>query len=151
MAQAQFQSNSSSTPSTVHVLADNATVASLISSITANCSSDLNTGSTSHTPIPYTGSNATAGSQPASAVQYYRASSVVLTLDGYNNTALFSSNSTAPTAPLPNNVDMKLLVCLNDTIGRGVPLVNAGVHWEPPYVGMLGLVWITYWLTSLVV
>jgi hypothetical protein len=70
-------------------------------------------------------------------VQYYRASSVVLTLDGYNSTVLNGTqnpNASAPVVSLPNGTDTGLLTCLNDTIGRAVPLVDAGARSGPPTV-----------------
>lgn len=117
MAQATFTSNS--TNSTFHVLSDNSTVASLINSIDSNCTVG---SSSSSLPFPYNGAN-TSQPRPEQAVQYYRASSVALTLDGYNNTdALTGANGTVP---LPSWVDNTLLNCLNDTIGLAVPLISS--------------------------
>ncbi|KAI0266215.1 hypothetical protein BC834DRAFT_875947 [Gloeopeniophorella convolvens] len=137
MAQAQFQSNSTNT--TFHILADNSTVASLITSIKANCSSDLSNSGTSTTPSPYTEN--TTSPRPEQAIQYYRASSVALTLDGYNNTAALGNGST-PNVPLPSGVDTKLLDCLNNTIGEAVPLVDGALRWGPPKVNALVLAWL---------
>ncbi|KAI6112595.1 hypothetical protein F5141DRAFT_1063000 [Pisolithus sp. B1] len=86
-----FISNSSSPNTTFHVLSDNSTVTSLIQSIDANCSHYLSSSSSS-SPMPFNVSSANAP-QPQQAIQYYRASSVVLTLDGYNNSAIFSNNT----------------------------------------------------------
>lgn len=116
--------------STFHILSDNSTVISLIDSVSTNCSSLINnstSSSTNSTPPPFHFSNPLA-SQPESAIQYYRASSVVLTLDGYNNSAALTdwdSNSTANT-PLPMWVDTPLMMCLNQTIGEAVPLMDIG-------------------------
>ncbi|KAJ7865736.1 hypothetical protein B0H14DRAFT_3442764 [Mycena olivaceomarginata] len=94
MAPAVFQSNSTGT--TFRLVADNSTVADLMPDITANCS---------HFLVP-------------TSISYYRASSVALSLDGYNNSAVFApENSTADT-PLPSSVDTNLLDCLNGTIHR---------------------------------
>jgi hypothetical protein len=74
-------------------------------------------------------------------VQYYRASSVALSLDGYNNSAVFApENSTADT-PLPSSVDTNLLDCLNGTIGLAVPLVDSA-RWtmSVPSLGVITLV-----------
>ena len=66
-------------------------------------------------------------------MQYYRASTVALTLDGYNNTGAFSEDDNAPDTPLPTNIDTNLLNCLNTTIGEAVPLVDAAnMRWSAP-------------------
>jgi hypothetical protein len=142
LATAQFQSNK--TGSTFYVLSDNSTVASIIKSVKSNCSDDLSLNNTSSSPIPYT--NQSGLPQPEQALQYYRASSVVLTLDGYNDTAALNGtqnpNATAPAAQLPSDTDTTLLACLNDTIGRGVPLVDAGTKSGPHGMLALVLTWI---------
>jgi len=117
MTMAMFASNS--TNSTFYVLSDNSTVASLITSISANCTIASNS---STAPSPYNGT----ASQPSleQAVQYYRASSVVLTLNGYNDTSALSNNTDATPVPLPTWVDTSLLNCLNYTIGEAVPLIS---------------------------
>jgi hypothetical protein len=125
------------------VLSDHSTVSSLIQSLKANCSSSLSTN-TSSSPTPYT--NGTTEPLPEQALEYYRASSVVLTLDGYNDTAALNGtqnpNATAPAAPLPGGTDTTLLACLNDTIGRAVPLIDAGIRPGPPGMFALVLVWV---------
>ncbi|KZV65967.1 hypothetical protein PENSPDRAFT_562465, partial [Peniophora sp. CONT] len=121
LMQATLYSNTTS--STFHFLADNSTVSSVLNIIRANCSihGHLNNGTSSTVPVAYTGGNSSAP-QVVDAVQYYRASSAVLTLEGYNNTAILSTpNATAP--PLPAGVDLTLLACLNATIGAAIPLV----------------------------
>ena len=124
--QATFSSPSSN--STFHIIADNSTAVSLISSIRSSCSGKFNNSTSSTSPSPY--GNSTSDPRPESAVQYFRASSVVLTLDGYNNTAALSSdadgdaNSTAAATALPYWVDMHLLSCLTSTIGQAVPLFS---------------------------
>lgn len=138
---AQFQSKNTSSIFTV--LADKSTVSSLIGSVNANCSSLLSKTNTSSSPMPYT--NQSAGPLPEEAVQYYRASSVVLTLDGYESAALNdtqNSNASAPVVSLPNGTDTALLTCLNDTIGRAVPLVDAGARSGPPAVFTLLFTWL---------
>lgn len=78
-------------------------------------------------------------------VQYYRASSIALTLDGYNNSATYAPEGTLD-SPLPSGVDMNLLTCLNETIGLAAPLVNgANLLWAPSYFNLIGLVW-TIWV-----
>jgi hypothetical protein len=137
LATAQFQSNS--TGSIFYVLSDNFTAASLIESVTTNCSFALSSSNTSKSPTPYENGSIPL---PEQALQYYRASSVVLSLDGYNDTTVLNGtqnpNVTGPEAPLPSGTDMTLLACLNYTIGRGVPLIDAATRPGPP--GMLALV-----------
>jgi hypothetical protein len=149
MFEATFSSNS--TNSTFHVLADNSTAVSLISSINANCSSLYSTSNSSATPDAYN-STAPGAPNPEQAIQYYRASSVVLTLDGYNNTAALSDDNNTANTPLPGNVDQNLLDCLNQTIGLAVPLISgANSQWTPPTssLGVAGLIW-TIWLLAMI-
>ncbi|OBZ67927.1 hypothetical protein A0H81_12166 [Grifola frondosa] len=132
MAQAMFASSSTNT--TFHVLADNATVVSLMSSIRANCTLDA---SSSTVASPYNGSDP-ADPRPEQAIQYYRASSAVLTLDGYNDTSILSDNTDLPPVPLPTNIDTALLACLNATIAEAVPLFSgADARWIAPGMNLL--------------
>ncbi|KAG6872525.1 hypothetical protein C0995_009099 [Termitomyces sp. Mi166 len=85
--------SSSNSNTTFRLLADNATTISLISNVQASCSSNLNNGSSSFVSTPYNDSFASLP-QPEQTVQYYRASTVALTLDGYNNTAVFEPEGT---------------------------------------------------------
>ncbi len=140
MTQTTFADSNSN--NTFHLLSDNATVLSLIGSVAANCTLG-NTTALTATPL-----NTSDPSQPRpeQAVQYYRASSVVLTLDGYNDTAALSDNSSIPDTPLPTWVDSSFLNCLNQTIGAAVPLIDAAsplasLHWNSPSMGLLGLIW----------
>ncbi|KAF8843874.1 hypothetical protein BDN67DRAFT_963724 [Paxillus ammoniavirescens] len=147
MAQSIFISNSMN--STFHVLSDNSTVSSLITSIDANCSSSLSSSSSS-SPQPFNAS-APGTPQPEQAVQYYRASSIVLTLDGYNNSATLSSDPNASNSPLPSSIDLTLLDCLNQTIALAAPLIDgAGPRWStvPSTVPLMGLVWLVWTLLS---
>jgi hypothetical protein len=137
MAQAAFQSNTTGT--IYRIVSDNSTVASLITSINDNCTS-FDLGSTSSAPALYTG--ASSDPQPEQAIQYYRASSVSLTLDGYNNTAALGNDSSAPATPLPNGIDTVLLGCLNNTIGLGVPLVGGVGALGVPSLGVTALFWV---------
>ncbi|KAJ7645137.1 hypothetical protein DFH06DRAFT_1425900 [Mycena polygramma] len=135
MAAAAFQSNSS----TFRLVADNDTVADLMPIITANCSQFLTSSNSATAPVAFNES----GEKPEQVVQYYRASSAALTLDGYNNTAIFApENSTADTA-LPSGVDTNLLDCLNSTIGPAVPLIDSATPaFSPPAMGVLALVFL---------
>jgi hypothetical protein len=146
MTQANFISNSSNT--VFHVLADNSTVTSLISTVDTNCSEFLSSSS-SNGAVPYNASDPNAP-KPEQAVQYYRASSVVLTLDGYNNTAVLSNDTNAADSPLPANIDTNLLDCVNQTIGLSTPLIDAaGTRWAiGPGMGALGLFWVVWFLVE---
>ena len=139
MMEATFTSPTSN--STFHLLADNSTVVSLIGSVSANCTLGANS---STTPVVYN-SNSTDPSQPRpeQVIQYYRASSVALTLDGYNDTSALAENQTAPDVPLPSWVDQTTLNCLNQTIGQAVPLINGAFTSTGvvPTAGTLALVW----------
>lgn len=139
---ALFHSNN--TISTFMVLADQSTVSSLIGTVDANCSSYLSKDNTSSSPTPYTNQSTAPG--PEQAIQYYRASSVVLVLEGYNSGVLNGTQnlnaSVAPVLSLPNGTDTRLLTCLNDTIGRAVPLIDAGFRTGPPAVCTLVIAWL---------
>ncbi|KAF7311688.1 hypothetical protein MIND_00178600 [Mycena indigotica] len=121
-----------------HLIADGATVSALTPSIAAQCSVNLHTTSTTEPPTPF---NASA-LFPEQVVQYYRASSVALTLDGYNNSAVFAAENTTADTSLPGGTDMALLDCLNATIGKGVPLVNGGVNIGPEATLVLSWLWL---------
>ncbi|RDB27004.1 hypothetical protein Hypma_005072 [Hypsizygus marmoreus] len=137
MVTAAFISSSQNT--TFRVLADNATVTELITDIKSNCSSSLNSSSSS-SPSTYEDS-LSALPQPEQAIQYYRASSVALTLDGYNNTGALGPEGT-PDTPIPTNIDQNLLDCLNQTIGEAVPLIDGVARWSAPNLGIFGLFWV---------
>ncbi|KAJ7513081.1 hypothetical protein B0H11DRAFT_1698348 [Mycena galericulata] len=132
-ASTSFQSNSTGTM--FRIVADNATVAELMADISANCSQWLVpesiTNATTAVPTPNNASSAAA--EPEQVVQYYRASSVALTLDGYNNSAVFAPENFTADTPLPTGTDSNLLECLNATIGLAVPLVDSGTHSAPNY------------------
>ena len=126
---AAFSSLSQNT--TFRLLSDKSTVVSLIEDIKNACSSKMKSPETI-TPTTY--NDTLLAPKPEQAVQYYRASTVVLTLDGYNNTAVFESEGTTD-VPIPVNIDTGLLDCLNKTIGDAVPLVDADAgpsHSAPP-------------------
>lgn len=144
MTYATFPASSGN--ATFHVVADNNTVASLITDLTSNCSSVINTSSTSSAPITFNDSDS-SNPKPEQSVQYYRASSVALTVDGYNNTGALQDD-TANT-PIPSWVDTNALNCLNSTIGVAVPLVDGVARqWIAPNVGLVALLWVFYHLCS---
>ena len=62
------------------------------------------------------------GPSPEQAVAYYRGSSVVLSLAGYNNTAQVTNSSLEDT-PLPSVADTPFFRCINETFGGSIPLV----------------------------
>ncbi|KAJ4497841.1 hypothetical protein C8R41DRAFT_821308 [Lentinula lateritia] len=145
---AAFQSNSTS--SIFRIISDNTTVVNLISDIHANCSSHLtpNSASSSSSAVLYN-SSAPDAPKPEQVVQYFRSSTVALTLDGYNNTAVFDSEGTAD-VPLPSGVDTTLLDCMNSTIGAAVPLVDAGsIRWGTSSYGIVGLLWVLMYLVNI--
>jgi len=143
MVVADFQSNAENT--VFRVVADNTSVTSLIGDIRTNCSSHLSSSS-STTPFPFNASDPSTP-KPEQVVQYYRASSVALTLDGYNDTAALAPEGTTDT-PLPTNIDTTLLDCLNQTIALAVPLVDgADMRWAAPNMGLVGLAWV-FWCLS---
>ena len=153
LVSAQFQSLSSSDsdpslPSTVlRVIADNSSTFSIIDSVTRNCTSYLrplsNSSSTTVAIPDNLDTNSTSTILPDHAIQYYRASSVVLTLDGYNNTAALGNVQGLPQIILPDWVDIQFLDCVNVTIGESVPLVDVacqriiGIHLIFPVVFLL--------------
>ncbi|KAG9093375.1 hypothetical protein FRC06_011540 [Ceratobasidium sp. 370] len=96
------------------------------------------------------------------AVQYYRASSFMLALTSYNNTASLPSNAppdnnTAPLATsadtgLPMGTDMNFLNCLNTTIGASIPIMDSGAPRTLHAFGGLnavGIVWLLIWLLKM--
>lgn len=141
LVEAAFFSNASEAVQ-FRLLGDNVTVSALIPLIQYNCSM-INNSTSSSSAFLYA-SNSTFNSsspsdaisypRPEQAIQYYRASTLVLTMDGYNDSSVFSttsatSNSTATGSqtPLPSlgSMDQLFMTCLNDTIGQAVPLVDA--------------------------
>ncbi|KAK7685532.1 hypothetical protein QCA50_011399 [Cerrena zonata] len=144
MTVANFASNT--TNSTFHVLSDNTTVTALIETISTTCTGIAQ--NFSRVPVLLNTSDPSAP-RAEQAIQYYRASSVVLTLDGYNDTTALQDNSTGPDVPIPSWADTTLLNCLNQTIGDSVPLVDAATTTtfsfasmsQSPAMGLLGLIW----------
>ncbi|VDB88223.1 unnamed protein product [Peniophora sp. CBMAI 1063] len=132
LVQATLHSNT--TGDVFHFIADNSTAQAVLPILRANCGVDANASSSS--PFAYTGANA-ADPSPVDAIQYFRASSAVLILEGYNNTAtLLNTPDVAAFPSIPTDTDAALLSCLNTTIGASMPLVDAPLkfHW-----GSLGI------------
>ncbi|EIW78171.1 hypothetical protein CONPUDRAFT_107924 [Coniophora puteana RWD-64-598 SS2] len=158
MMEATFQSNDTIT--TLHFLADNSTVTSVIPLIFSNCSSYLNSNGSSQMPVPFNSSDPFSP-QPYQVVQYYRSSSAVLTLDGYNNSATLSSDENAPDTPIPSWVNATLMDCVNQTLVQAMPLVDSentaptyynggSVRWDmSSSQGLMGLALVASCLVSL--
>ncbi|KAJ7645166.1 hypothetical protein DFH06DRAFT_930790, partial [Mycena polygramma] len=137
MAFAVFQSNATINGTTFRLVSDNNTVSDLMPAIATNCSQFLTPAGISATlPTPFVNTS----SLPEEVVQYYRASSVSLNLDGYNNTAVFAAENATADTPLPSGIDTNLLDCLNYTIGQAVPLVDGARSMaSPPNLPFIGL------------
>lgn len=143
MMSAAFMSNM--TNNQFRVLADNLTVTNLIIDISDSCIGASNFSSV--VPTPYN-DNSTAP-LPEQVIQYYRASTVALSLDSYNNTAVFGDEN-ATNVPLPSDVDVDLMNCLNITIGEAVILMNGFTTFTPlPGLGLIGLAGMVLSLSSL--
>ncbi len=70
-----------------------------------------------------------AAVKPEQIWTYARASSAALSVDEYNNTALFSNNQYAPPSPLSKFVDLDIIQQVNGSMTAMLPLVNGdGVH-----------------------
>ena len=133
-----FISDTNKLKTTFHVISDQSTVRYLIGTVHYNCSNYLSYDGWG-TPTPFDADSQHAP-MPQQVIQYYRASSAVLTLDGYNNSATFSSNESASDSPLPQNIDTTLLECLNQTIGSAVPLVDGAPEWWVMQHRWIGLI-----------
>lgn len=137
LATVPFTSNSGNT--TLRLVADNSTMTSLASIIGANCSS-LISGNQSVVAFD-SGSNSSNSSSsplPEQAIQYYRASSIVLTLDGYNDTDALQANSST-NVPIPSWVNQTMLQCVNQTIGAAAPLIDSSAASSIPVSFDFGL------------
>jgi len=147
MVTSTFASNTQGT--TFYLLTDTETADAMAPILKKNCSSALNSG-VSNKRVPYNISDPNSP-KPEEVVQYYRASSAALVLEGYNNTAQLSDNTSLPDTPLPTNIDTNLLMCLNETIGYAIPLVNAAnpTGWNSGVTGsayMISSFWLLYYV-----
>ncbi|KAK7040785.1 hypothetical protein VNI00_009691 [Paramarasmius palmivorus] len=145
--QAAFVSDSDTVAnSTFRIVADNFTVYSLLVDLRMFCyplqyNESLGSfGITAPVPIILPLGSTGLDPGPQNVIQYYRASSVALTLDGYNNTAVFSDDGDVNLlpAPLPQCMDDKFKDCLNRTIGDWVPLVDGYLNAIANDNGVLG-------------
>jgi len=118
---------------TYRLVGDNSSVSAVFAAVVANCSVANNTNSI----VAFTPSfdnDTSTWPLPEQVIQWYRASSFALTLDGYNNTAALSSNQPPSNSstnftqlgdtPLPANLNMTFLNCINYTTGASVPLMD---------------------------
>ncbi|KAH6908429.1 hypothetical protein BKA70DRAFT_268683 [Coprinopsis sp. MPI-PUGE-AT-0042] len=144
MTYAIFPSNTTAAPSnssTFRFMADNATVALFILDANLACGALLNSTTTSSNPVAF--DNSTVAPSPEQAIQYYRASSSVLTLDGYNNSATYAVEGT-PDSSLPESMNRELATCLNETIATNIPLIDGALGLAPlmkfQLFGSVGLV-----------
>jgi hypothetical protein len=126
------KSSSASTNETYHLVGDAASVRAVLAALISNCSAQ---DTTSQIAV-FARDAAVPALYPEQAVQYYRASSFALTLDGYNNSASLvgnqpADNNTAPPdvadTPLPVSLNMAFLECVNVTTAFALPLVD-GPH-----------------------
>ncbi|KAH8116893.1 hypothetical protein DFH11DRAFT_1823992 [Phellopilus nigrolimitatus] len=117
---------------TYRIVGDNASVTTVFDALVANCSvANSSSAISAFRPSP------SSWPVPEQIVQYYRASSLALSLDGYNNTASLlsnmpASNTSAPVqladTPLPGTLNMTFLECVNATTGSSAPLVDVKSH-----------------------
>jgi len=63
----------------------------------------------------------------------------VLTLNGYNNSAALSNDTSAPNTPIPSGIDTNLENCLNQTIGAAVPLIDGAMARGAGSFGGIGM------------
>ncbi|EJC99156.1 uncharacterized protein FOMMEDRAFT_148736 [Fomitiporia mediterranea MF3/22] len=140
--------SSSTGNTTVHIMADNSTSIALRTAIASNCSTVLASNSTGSQPELAFDQTNSSMPKPEQAIQYYRASSVVLTLDGYNDTTALNGSAGANDlhTPLPSWVNTTFLSCVNETIGAAAPLVDGDVTTYGSVsvynMGVLGLAWL---------
>ncbi len=68
----------------------------------------------------------TAPVKPEQIWTYLRASTAGLSIDEYNNTAVFDSNDRAASgSPLPSFIDREAVACVRDRLISNLPLVDA--------------------------
>ncbi|KAL5522928.1 hypothetical protein ACEPAF_1195 [Sanghuangporus sanghuang] len=147
----------SSGNTTLHIIADNATTTSLLSSVVSNCTSFLTSNAANQTILAFDPTN-NSMPKPEQAVQYYRASSIVLSLDGYNDTVALNQSATVneTDTPLPSWLNTGMLDCVNQTIGAAAPLIDAdssatslsSTFFAAHGAGAMGVTWLSLFLIS---
>lgn len=135
------------------ILGDMESVSTVLSALQSNCSV---VGGTIFSYDPTSSDLAHSLPRVESVIQWYRASSFALALDGYNNTVAASnlpaalSNNTqqlvatlSPATPLPGHLNRAFLDCVNYTTASSIPLIDAGLSNAPPIqgLGLLCLLW----------
>ncbi|KAJ1301907.1 hypothetical protein OPQ81_000747 [Rhizoctonia solani] len=136
------------------ILGDQDSVATVLTALKSNCSV---AGGTTFNYDPTSSDLAHALPRVESIIQWYRASSFALSLDGYNNSAsaitpAALSNNThhlaaalPPATPLPSHLNRAFLDCVNYTTASSLPLVDTGFSNLPPVngLGLLFVLWTT--------
>jgi len=122
------------------ILGDNSSVTSVLQSLASSSCGAIQGTPYAFQPTQFLLNSTSDNSslpRPEQIIQYYRASSFVLSLDGYNNTMALSSNTpssntSAPkvqtATPLPSNINATFLSCLNTTIGYKLPMIQPTSH-----------------------
>ncbi|CAE6534365.1 unnamed protein product [Rhizoctonia solani] len=136
-----------------YIVGDADSVSAVMDALVTQCSVVNATGT------PVDDNNSTVHVEQA--VQYFRASSFMLALTSYNNSASLPSNaptdnSTAappPSAdtPLPTGTNTTFLNCLNETIGGSVPIMDAapGTLRATTGLNVVGMLWLLIWLLKI--
>jgi hypothetical protein len=118
---------------TYRIVGDGVSVYNILRIIASSCNSNQSTPYTFHPTVFFDASDNSSRPHPEEIIQFYRASSFALSLDGYNNSMALASNApltnyVPPTitiqSQLPTNIDSAFLGCLNSTIGNNLLLVN---------------------------
>ncbi|KAF8902853.1 hypothetical protein CPB85DRAFT_1226853 [Mucidula mucida] len=122
---------------TLRVVSDASTVASLITDIRVGCGNKF-TMSVAPNGVKGPFDYDPKVVRPESTIQYFRASSISLELDGYNNSAVFVVKDGAANTPFPV-MDANLTGCVIKTINEAAPLVvtNSAQRWEHTNVGII--------------
>ncbi|KAK7470178.1 hypothetical protein VKT23_001616 [Stygiomarasmius scandens] len=114
-----FSLSSQAMDATFYIVSDNATVLNIAPFILESCINflDLSRSGQSYHELCNSSINSTSAPSANSVIQYYRASSVALTLSRRGDSDMLKMLS-----PFPSFIDA--LACVNSTIGNGIILVN---------------------------
>ncbi|KAH7100367.1 hypothetical protein BKA62DRAFT_620146 [Auriculariales sp. MPI-PUGE-AT-0066] len=128
-----------------YLVGDSSSVALVFSAIVANCNAtNLDQPLATLTyPLPAGATNVTMP-DTEEIIQYYRASSFALALEGYNSsvaTAPSESQAYAGPVGLPASVDASFLQCINATTAEFVPIMDAP---EKYHLTTNDIVWIVF-------
>ncbi|CUA71147.1 hypothetical protein RSOLAG22IIIB_09368 [Rhizoctonia solani] len=136
-----------------YIVGDADSVSAVMDALVTHCSVVNSTGT------PVDDNNSTVHVEQA--VQYFRASSFMLALTSYNNSASLPSNAPAdnsttappPSAdtPLPTGTNTTFLNCLNETIGASVPIMDAapGTLRATTGLNVVATLWLLIWLLKI--